>query len=98
MEGGSPFGSDVAHVHDGLRVIRVNVEDGSVHHARYIGGVRRGAGHAGIGGEANLNQERGERGKKVHRIIQCVCKRVKGKKVCAQRVKEKKAISYHLFF
>lgn len=54
VERGSPLCSYVAHVHDCLGVVCVNVEDGCIHHSRHISGVRRGARHTWIGGEANL--------------------------------------------
>ena len=47
----------VSHLRDaqaGLRIVAVHVEDGRLHHARDVGGIRRGARFVGIGGEADL--------------------------------------------
>lgn len=54
VEGGTPLGSHLAHVHHGLWIISINVEDGSVDHTGDVRAVGRGPGEAGIGGEANL--------------------------------------------
>lgn len=56
VEGGSPFGSNIAHIHHSLWVVCVDVEYGSVDHAGHVTWVGRGAGHARVGGEANLNR------------------------------------------
>ncbi len=50
----SVLGGNGADVHDRLRVVGVDVEDGRVGDARHIGAVGAGAGRAGVGGEADL--------------------------------------------
>ena len=45
---------DLADVHDGLRVIGVDVEDRSTDDPGHVSAVGRGAREAGIGGEADL--------------------------------------------
>lgn len=54
VEGIPPFSSHLAHVHDGLGVVRVHVKNGGIHDAGHVGGVGRGAGHARVCGEADL--------------------------------------------
>lgn len=54
MERGTPFGGDVAHVHHGLWVVGIHVEDGRVDDARHVGTVGRGARVARIRRETDL--------------------------------------------
>lgn len=61
VEGGSPLSRHLADVDDGFGVVGVHVEDGSVDDTSHVCGVRRGAGHARVGGEADL-QTRRQRG------------------------------------
>lgn len=58
VEGAPPLGRHFAHVHHGLGVVGVDVEDGSVDDAGHVRGVRRGASHPGIRGEADLRGRR----------------------------------------
>lgn len=39
VEGAPPLGRHLAHVHDGLWVIRVHVENGGIHDAGHVSGV-----------------------------------------------------------
>jgi len=54
VERGPPLGCHLAHVDHGLGVVGVHMKDGRVDHAGHVGGVRRGARHAGVRGEADL--------------------------------------------
>ena len=54
MESGAPFGSNVAHVHDSLGIIGVDVEDWRVDDASHVRAVRGGSRVARIGRETNL--------------------------------------------
>ncbi len=54
VEGGAVLCGDPAHEQHGLGVVRVHVENGSVHNAADIRAVRRGPGVPRVGGEANL--------------------------------------------
>lgn len=54
MESGTPFGSNVAHVHDSLWIIGVDVEDRRVDDASHVRAVRGGSRVAWIGREADL--------------------------------------------
>ncbi len=45
---------DLGHMHHGLGVVAVHVEDRGIDHLGHVGGVRRGTGKAGRGGEADL--------------------------------------------
>lgn len=55
VEGGPPLRSNLTHVHDGLGVISIDMEDGRVYNSGHIGGVWGGAGHSRVRGEANLS-------------------------------------------
>lgn len=54
MERVPPLGCHLAHIHHRLRVIGVDVEDGSVDDSGDIGGVGGGARHPGVRGETDL--------------------------------------------
>lgn len=54
MERVPPFSCHLTHVHHRLRVIGVDVEDGSVDDSGDVCGVGRGARHPGVGGETDL--------------------------------------------
>lgn len=54
MERVPPLSRHLAHVHHRLRVVGVDVEDGSVDDAGDVGGVGGGARHPGVGGETDL--------------------------------------------
>ncbi len=54
MPGGAPVGGNVRYQHHRLRVIRVHVEDGRVHHAAHVSAVGRGAGVARVCRETDL--------------------------------------------
>ena len=49
-----PVSSHVAHMHNALRLVSVNVEDRCIHHLSYVCAVGRGAGEARIRRETNL--------------------------------------------
>lgn len=54
VEGGPPLSGHAAHVHDGLGVVGVDMEDGSIDDPRHVRGVGGGAGHPGVRRKANL--------------------------------------------
>lgn len=54
MERVPPFRCHLTHIHHGLWVISIDVEDGSIDDSSHICGVRRGARHPGVSGEADL--------------------------------------------
>lgn len=54
LELAAPFGSDAAHVNDGLRVVGVDVEDGRIDDTRHIRAVGRRAREARRRREADL--------------------------------------------
>ncbi len=54
MPGGAPVGGNVRHQHHRLRVVRVHVEDGRVHHAAHVSAVGRGAGVTRVCRETDL--------------------------------------------
>lgn len=53
-EGGPPLRSNLTHVHDGLGVVSIDMEDGRVDNSSHISGVGGGAGNSRVCGEANL--------------------------------------------
>lgn len=61
VEGGPPLGGHLADVDDGLGVVSIDVEDGSVDNTSHVGRIRRRASHAGVRGEADL-EIKGQRG------------------------------------
>ena len=46
---------DVAHVNDGLGVVGVDVEDGSVDHTSHVSAIPRRSREPGVSGEPDLN-------------------------------------------
>ena len=54
MEGVSPLGGDLTHVHHCLRVVSIDVEDRGVHDARHVRAVGGGASQARVCGEPDL--------------------------------------------
>ena len=54
VEGGPVLRRDVAHVDDGLGVVGVDVEDGSVDHASHVSAVPRRPREPGVSGETDL--------------------------------------------
>lgn len=54
MERVPPLSCHLTHIHHRLRVIGVDVEDGSIDDSGDIGGVGRRARHPGVRGEADL--------------------------------------------
>lgn len=54
VESGTPLSRHLAHVHDGLRIVGVDMENGGVDDTSDIGTVGRGSRETGIGGEADL--------------------------------------------
>lgn len=54
VEGGPPLRRHPAHVHDGLGVVGVHVEDGRIDDPGHVGGVGGGAGHSRVCCEADL--------------------------------------------
>ena len=52
-----PLGRDLAHVHHRLRVVCINVEDGSVDDARHVRAVGRRTGGARVCRETNLQHK-----------------------------------------
>lgn len=54
MERRPPLCSDVAHVHHGLGVVGIDMEDGGVNHPGHVSGIWRRASHTWVSGEANL--------------------------------------------
>lgn len=58
VEGGPPLCSNLTHIHDGLGVVSIDVEDGRVDTSSHISGVGGGAGHSRVRGEASLRSIR----------------------------------------
>ena len=54
MESGAPLGGHFANVHDGFRIVGVDVENGGIDDAGHVRAVGRRARMAGISGETNL--------------------------------------------
>lgn len=54
VEGVPPLSCHTAHIDHSLWVVCVHMEDGCIDHPRHISGVRGGASHSGICGEADL--------------------------------------------
>lgn len=54
VEGVPPLSCHLAHIHHGLRVVCVHMEDGSVDDPCYVCGVRGWACHPGVCGETDL--------------------------------------------
>lgn len=69
VEGVPPLGRHLAHVDDSLGVVSVDVEDGGVDHSGHVGGVGGGAGHTGVGGEADLQRAKGQRSANSHSLF-----------------------------
>lgn len=57
VEGGPPFCSNLAHVHNGLGVVGIDMENGRIDDSGHISGVGGGAGHSGVRSEADLREQ-----------------------------------------
>lgn len=70
---GSPLCSDIAHVHDGLGIIGIHVEDGSVDDASHVRAIWRRTGRTRIRRESNLivdNDVDGSVGRVIRQVAQ----------------------------
>lgn len=57
MERCPPLSSNIAHIHHGVRVVGIDVEDGGINHPGHVSRVGRRASHTWVSGEANLMRQ-----------------------------------------